>query len=248
MLSLKVQLGSLFFFLLMQFSAISQYEKMKFGKVTDADLQMSTYEQDEEAPAVILGDRGELRFDNLGDRLGYRFSRHRRIKILSERGKDHADMYFPYYTRGASKDNISIKVQVISPDGEKVSVDKENIFTEEVNKYWNRKKVAVPNVQIGSIIDYKIEMSSAGYFVLPQWYFQEDIPIRWSEYIVHIPEWYHYVRLVQGRNLEKDKQNQNTHRFTFGSSGSVNALVTTYEMGAENVPALEEEAYVTTIG
>jgi hypothetical protein len=33
----------------------------------------------------------------------------------------------------------------------------------KVNKYWNQKKITLPNVKVGSIIEYKYTISSSRY-------------------------------------------------------------------------------------
>jgi hypothetical protein len=56
---------------------------MKWGEVPRADLEMKKFPDDSNAAAVILGDFGEIYFDGFFEMV---FTRHRRIKILSEAG------------------------------------------------------------------------------------------------------------------------------------------------------------------
>ena len=54
-------------------------QEMKWGEVPRADLEMSSFEADTNATALILGDMGEVEFR---DDFVLSFRRHRRIKIL----------------------------------------------------------------------------------------------------------------------------------------------------------------------
>ena len=53
---------TLFFFFIFPFTLFAQ-KKMKFGKIPSEDLQMTVYEQDTSAAAVVLGEIGNLYFE-----------------------------------------------------------------------------------------------------------------------------------------------------------------------------------------
>ena len=43
---------------------------------------------------------------------------------------------------------------------EKTKLGSDSEFIEKINKFWSRKKIAMPNVKEGSIIEFKFEISS----------------------------------------------------------------------------------------
>ena len=233
------------------FTVFSQGPTMKFGKVPEVDLKMTTYDLDTTAAAVVLGDYGNLEFFFADDDVTYRFARHTRIKILKRSGFDKGDISILYYSKNGLEKVKGVKVKVFAPDGTVSELAKTDVFDEEVNEYWSRKRFTCPNLQVGSVIDYEFDTESKSIFQLPTWYFQCDIPIRWSELRMEIPEWYDYVLINQGRSLdifEKGKGKGNYYvSSNFGGSGRMEVKTNLTRMAMKDVPALKEEAYITTM-
>ena len=228
-----------------------QKEPMKFGKVPQEDLDMKVYEPDTSAAAVVLGDFGQVAFQFKENDVLYRFSRHKRIKILKRSGFDQGDIIIPFYSKGKMEDIRGLKVSVITPDGAETDVSKGEIFEEKVNEYWSRKRFSCPNLTEGAIIDYRYDIISTAIFQLPDWYFQEDIPVRWSELRLEIPEWYDYVFISQGRPVDIKEQDTGAENFYvqggFGNSGAVSAKIAKARFVMKDVPALKAESFITTM-
>ncbi len=126
------------------------------------------------------------------------------------------------------------------------------------------KKFALPNLQEGCIIEYKYTEKAKSITFLPYWYFQSDIPTRFSEFRTSIPEWYTYLsfnqRLVPNvETTEAIETLKIPHTKYKGRSGNSN-LPQTYMSGGstkvnhiknryflENIPALKRERFVTTM-
>lgn len=234
-------------------AVFAQKPPIKWGDIPREDLEMTVYEADSSADAVVLADFGEVVFDFATNDGGYKFTRHRRIKILKRPAFDRADVALPFYSYKNSEGFGKIRAQIFSPDGRKETLRNRDIFEEEVSEYWSQMKFSLPNVQEGSVIEYEYELKAEGLFELPEWYFQEDIPVRWSEYRVHIPQWFHYVTLRQGRQPDIVESNTSQEQIFFrasgarGSSGTVSAQVTHHRFVMKDVPAMKEEAYITTM-
>src|SRR4030095_4912114 len=64
-----------------------------FGKVEKADLEMKECDFDKNAEAMVLFEKGQFNF--IVDRID--LEQHVRIKILSDKGKDRADIHLRYY-------------------------------------------------------------------------------------------------------------------------------------------------------
>ena len=65
----------------------------------------------------------------------------------------------------------------------KSSFDASNTYDEKKNEYWNIKKFAIPNVKVGSVIEYKYKINSQNKFNFRDWEFQWKIPVVYSEYV-----------------------------------------------------------------
>ena len=58
-------------------------------------------------------------------------------------------------------------------------------------------KFAFPGVKEGVIIECKIIIVSDFYLKLRDWTFQRDIPVRYSDYRTHIPQFFFYSSNVK---------------------------------------------------
>jgi hypothetical protein len=150
-----------------------QAPKVKFGKPDAEELKMTVYDKDTGAVAVILYDNGEFSLDN------FNFTRHTKIKILKKEGYQWANNSF------TSRSNYIVKGFTHNlENGQIVStkLDKEQIFPEQYATGRFNVKFTMPNVKVGSVIEFRIT-----YPGLPgTWNFQLPIPVIWSE--LYIPE------------------------------------------------------------
>lgn len=192
-----------FMFLTSMHMAIAQPEGVKFGKIPKEELQMSSYESDPEAVAVVLYDVGSTHF-NFNKESGFQtiYERETRIKILRKEGYEFANVSIPFYVSSRGDEVVSgIKASTYNLENGKedeIKMEKKAIFEEQINKHWKLMKFTLPNVREGSVIEYKYQITSDFVFSPPKWEFQWDIPVVWSEYSFSSPEYYRYVQLGQG--------------------------------------------------
>jgi hypothetical protein len=219
---------------------------IKWGEIPSEDLRMTEYPADPEAEAVVLCDFGHLSFDfSRGRYVTFELLHHRRVKVLDRQGFSEGDISIPFYSKNNFERIMNLKVQVFSPDGEKTELGRKDFYEEEINDYYSVIRFAIPKLEEGSVIEYKYTLISEDIFELDSWYFQEDIPVRWSELQLEIPEWYRYVFLMQG-NLDINDKSSESSRIGV-SGGVVNVHVDKYRMVMADVPAMREEAFITTM-
>lgn len=161
----------IFMFCLFSTTVFADQPPIKFGKIEMEDLLMTTYEPDTSAPAVILCDYG---FWSLQD---YKFRKTVRIKILKPEGLSYGNYVYP------SEEGTTIRgVTYNLENGEivKEKVKGESIFKERIYEDYYNWRIAMPNVKVGSVIDIEIT-----FWGIPSiWYFQKDIPVKYSELII----------------------------------------------------------------
>jgi Domain of Unknown Function with PDB structure (DUF3858) len=165
--------------------SFSQKAPIKYGKVSMEELQMTVYEPDTSASAVVLCDYGFFSGTT------YDFTRVIRYKILKKEGLDIANRVFP----GTEKGDIrGVTFNLV--DG-KIVEDKlknESIFRERISEDDYRIRVAMPNVKVGSVFDV-----TYSYFLLPDvWYFQQKIPVKWSELVIEPITYVTYNKNLSG--------------------------------------------------
>jgi hypothetical protein len=247
----------------------AQKSFMKFGSIPDMDIEMSRYSPDTSAHAVILGDFGHAKFMYVADK-GWviNYERHVRIKIFDKQGFDWADFEVLLY-QGKSGRNVnitSIKAFTINmEDGKpvKYKLERSAIFTEKVDKNYNKAKFTMPNVKENSILEVNYSIEDPYLFTLFPWVFQYTIPVRESEYHVYIPEYFYYKNWINGYVFIQKESEKRIENYQFikpstiqaglnsggrQSGGIVNfeADVTHWTYHVKNVPAFVHEPYITT--
>ncbi len=230
----RKSLLTLVFILSLGTTVFSQNEAEKWGKISAADLAMTVYPEDSTAAAVILQDVGQVELRALGKYL-VNFKQHRRIKVFDVKAFTEGNLLIPYYSIDGLEKIVDLDVQLILPNGEKQKVKSDNVFTEKLSKYRSAKKVFIPNLQKGCIIEYRFELSTETVQVLHDWYFQDDLPVRWSEVTVHIPPFFNYMLLTNIPRTFEVQETKNVAEYTS----------TRYGLG--HLPAIRKEPFITTL-
>lgn len=226
-------------------NAQQTYKLEKWGKVAEADLQLTHCSFDSGASSMILQDVGSLELTYTRDGWRVLFNHRRRIKIFDESALDQGNLRIYYRADRDIEKFKDLDIQLILPTGEVQKVKSDNVFTEKINKYVSAKKIFIPNLQKGSIVEYRYELESAYIVTLYEtWYFQQEIPVRWSQLTTTIPQYFSYVYLMQAPrkfDLNENHQESVTSAFTtpYGAS------ITTF--GLSHLPAVKEEPYITTL-
>jgi len=225
--------------------------EFKFGKIAPTEFEVKASGQDSSASAIKLFDVGNCYFE-IGPSSGgfvYVFERHIRYKILNKNGYDLANFKVELYksSNSAKEDlNYMDAATYNMVDGKMVTskLNKDAKFTEEFNKNYVIKKFALPNVKEGSIIEFKYKIKSDFIFTLRGWRFQSSVPTLWSEYNVRIPEYLTYKTNMTGYYQVNHPLHQNVSA-SYVTGVNSNAVYDKY--CAENIPALKDEPYVTTM-
>lgn len=183
--------------------AESQTDDSKFGIPIRDELQMKTWPGDSIAEAGVISDKGVSRFfvnNNNGCDIYY--TRTTKIKILKDAGIKYANIEIPLYFNSNSLekvDNIKGVVHTFENGVLQTShLNIEQVYEEKTNSNWKVKKFALPNVKVGSVIEYTYRVISPFKFNLPDWEFQWEIPVKLSSYTVGIIPFYEYMFLFQG--------------------------------------------------
>ncbi|WP_181163655.1 DUF3857 domain-containing protein [Pontibacter mangrovi] len=206
-----------------------------------ADLTMSAYAPDTSAAAVILSDHGSLEYVQ-DYYAAFVFKRHVRIKILKKAGYEWANVDIPYVKAGGAGEQVTdIKASTYNLVNGQITED--NIKDKEIydgrhSAFVYLKKLAMPNVRVGSVIEYSYTIDSRYIHNLKEWSFQSSIPIVWSEYRVKMPERYAFKMVKQGNQpLYTPEDLGLKHNFRKEGNRWI----------AKDVPALHLESYITTL-
>lgn len=240
-----------FFFLVflsaITFAASGQEHGFPYGQVSIEQLAATGYARDSSANAVVLREFGDAWVSSDADK-GLIFEHHYLIKILKTEGLGKANISIPL-RKGDTKQQrlLSIKASAYNIQNNKIEetqANTKNIFTEKTNKYWDEKKITIPNVRVGSIIEVYYTLDDPFFFYnFHTWEFQSDIPKVYSEYWATIPG--NYIYNITWRGFQKFSKNESELiRECYSPSGQ-KADCGRYKMAMENIPAFKEEGYMT---
>lgn len=248
--------------------SISQELDIKFGKVDKSDLEMTIYDADSSASAVVLYDYGHsyFNFDKQDYNLQLTFETHVRIKILKKDGLSKGTFVINLYENGKNEEKITrAKGYTFNLEKGKIAKSKlknSNRFVEEIDSRNQKVTYTFPDVKVGSVIDFTYTKTSDFDYNLESWFFQSDIPVVWSEYIVEIPEYYNYNKNTKGyipSFIYDVSSNNKTHNIssknrssnggwsgtqTSYSNQTLSYIETSYRIVYKDVPAFKNENYI----
>lgn len=222
--------------------ANAQKSPITFGEIPLDDLKMTTYLSDTSASAVILADYGEAYLTINSNYATMHFERHVRIKILKKEGLSWADAEILLYNGGSSEERVTkSKATTYTLENGRVvktEMDKEGVFKEKFNKRFNVQKFTMPNVKEGSVIEYSYTILSPYVYNFPNWQFQYNIPVRWSEYWAKLPDFFTFEKYMQGYISPTKYEVKKESASGYTISG--------HHWIIQDVPAFKEEPFITT--
>lgn len=248
------------------FLNISVAQKYKFGKISKEELLQREHPTDPTANAAVLYREIKTEFQYTQDTGWFMVTDYfERLKIYNKEGFERANATIDLY-RGESEDKLlGLKAYTyyLNEDGkiEEVKLKNDGIFKEETTKYLSQTKITMPDVREGCVIEYKYTINSPFIFNIDEFRFQETIPVEKVLVQFKTPEYFVYKTHQRGwvpfkinsesreRGISFRQVEQMDPR-TFGKSipetttREVKFKEDIYSVELENVPALQEEAFV----
>ncbi len=242
-------------------------QKIELGKVTISELEEKQHPIEPEAPAAILFEKGKVTFEYSQSEGSFDMitTVQVKIKIYKKEGYEWANKAVRYYIPSNMRENVSfddaVTYNLVAGKIEKTKLKSDGEFDEKINKYWSQKKIAMPNVKEGSIIEYEYTIKSPNIVALKDWSFQTSIPVNHSEFKTYIPEYFVYKPTQKGFIFPKTSVEKKTSTITLNNKERSQGRVTTTTFSADkidyeetqttylcqNLPSMKDEAYVNNI-
>lgn len=242
----------------------SMAQNFKLGKVSLNEVQNNVYKKDTSASAVILHKSRRTYFNHEHPEGWVIVTEiHERIKILKKEGLDYGTKEISLYKSGSNKERVnSIKAYTYNEEGGKLKSEKlkkNGIFKNEVSDYWNETSFTMPNVKVGSVVEWMYRVTSP-FWKIDDLIIQADIPTAHYLGKVERLSYFNFQRIAKGgfnvvpkeykepRNLNiqyEQSTNSALTQATKSSTIQTNEFVTEYEL--RDIPALKEEPYVDNI-
>jgi len=185
------------------FAALPLSVHAQFTNPTPEELKMTSIPEVPGAPAVYLYK------EDITEDYNHMHSYYFRIKVLTEAGKKYGNVSVPFYTAFVANDAkfssnpragdrasvivADIEARTVHADGTVVNmtaapvdqlVAKEGDTAHRDNVTRYMKVFALPDVQVGSIIEYRYKLRWEDYQVhSPEWYIQSDLFTRKAHYV-----------------------------------------------------------------
>lgn len=228
-------------FYLFSISSLCSQMPDTFGKITDFEKNLVSYEKDSEAHAIYLYERGDNYFKVINRSIRLIKEYHAKIKILDEEGFDIGTIEIPLYHNNNRAEKITKIKAVTHNDGTQFNVLPSEMFTEEYSERWRIKKFTFPNLQKGSILEYSYTIVTPYVYKFEGWNFQSTVPKLYSEFNAKIPGNWVYNRALIG-SLALDVNDSHIIKGCFHIDGypkSADCEVLKYTM--KDIPAFKEE-------
>lgn len=211
-----------------------QAQNFKIEKITEADFKELKYEKDTTANAVVEYRIGNSYFEQAGSNYQLVTITKTRIRILKKEGFDYATIKTPLYREGNSREMVSVSnaktYNLVNGQVERMRLSSSGEFFENVEGNHYLHTFTMPNVKEGSIIEFTTKLTSPYFTFIPEWKFQYDIPVVYSEYSVRIPEFLFFYKYIKGAH--------NVVQSTISDK---------YFYRAFDIQALKDEGYVNNV-
>lgn len=242
-------------------------QEFKLGKVSITELEEKEHPKDPSASAAILFKKGVVTFEySEMDGFVVTTTVQTRIKIYKKEGYGFANQKMAYQLEKSLNEKVNFSeaytYNLVGGKIEKTKLKSDGEFTENINKYWGRKKITMPNVKVGSVLEFESTVRTNIKGSLRDWYFQSSIPVNYSEFTTNIPEYYRYKTNQKGAvviktNVLKVPKNiilNNKERVSIGltnktdfSQEKINFFEIKSTYSAMDLAAMKEEVYVNNI-
>lgn len=223
---------------------------LKWGSPTNQELQLTVYQDDKDADAIVLFHQTDVYYDFvLGDIKVY-YDIKTRLKVLKPEGKCVADKKIVFQeseTNRTTKEIVTgLKATAYNLENGKLvktKMERSMINEERIDKNQKQLKFSVPQVKVGTVIEYEYRIQSDYYYNIRDWYAQSNIPVLYTCYKLSIPEWFNFNLEETGSCQMEKKEDHTPITLHFGgATESISCINRTFT--AHNLPALKNDDFL----
>lgn len=178
-----------------------QHQFLTKPKIEVEDLKYTKSAIDEKAPAEVIFRQIHYQVETNGT-LNIKLLD--RVKIFDKaRAGNYLDKEISVYEYegGRNESLTSLRAYTYNLEGENIQqakVERDSKFRSKEDKRYNITKFTFPEIKNGSVIEYSYHIISPNPFEIPKFTIEEDIPVRYVEYIFDAPKSFGYNINYQG--------------------------------------------------
>ncbi len=229
------------------FFIYAQKDVPAFGKIEKSDLLLTQCEFDKDAEAYNLLTYGNVNYVFLGENFKIETERRVRIKILKEKGLERANIKIRFIERNKYEDikNVAGYTYNLDASGNvvKTKLEKSAIYTKKLTKHLSEVSFSMPDVKVGSVIEFKYIDLKNSIANVDDWDFQDDIPTRISVYNIKIPSIFKFrTQLSLRQPIDEKSDEVNENAMYRGKVLSYKSIEKTFTV--KNIPSLPDEPFM----
>jgi hypothetical protein len=184
-------------------SVFAQKDPIKWKELSKEEIELKSYNENPDFPAVILYDYGQMYFDTNpnGEHLFLIRKRHVRIKILNEEGLKYAKQTFSFHDMHCEQffGELSYSLKAVTHNfdksGEETIIKLKNKAV-KIRDTLNCTKIAefeFPDAKVGSILEFILLTPTLTMLKPEPWYFENELPVIYSEFRAAVPNNFKYI-------------------------------------------------------
>ena len=236
------------------FSAEALDVNKKFGKPTDEEMNMTVYAPDPDAEAVKLYSGTDVSFDFTTQDLVVVYRVKERIKVLKPEGTSAADVVIIFFDpRLGTVGDRTISDHISNVRGSAYNLEDGKVVRskltgdlktkERIDDNYCQVKFSIPNVKVGTVIEYEFQRQSPHISTISDWYAQSSRPVFFTEYNITIPEWFDFSTEQRGRaSITNTRKDDSFKTVVGGDLLSCNAV--TYHFEGRELPSIKDDEYI----
>ncbi len=239
---------ALIFLVFNLYFSYSQSDRIdEFGKPSQKEFDLKSYEAEPDATGLILYESGKYYAIPIVKRTSVRLVKeiHRKIKVFDAKKFDYATVEIPYYEGNEYYGEEIKDYKAVTHNGAVQNfVPNSSFYKTHKPGVGNVLTFTFPNVQNGSILEYSYTIVSPYFYDLDGWEFQHELPTLYSKFQTELPPHFRYNRILYGdKKLAIEKAVVIKDAFKLPSNnGHIDTELDTYVM--IDVPSFREESYM----
>jgi len=226
--------------------AIPQAE---FGMIPDSLYRMQLYGPDPSAPYFYAYKEVEISFEEDEKSIVAILDYHVRIKVFDADAREASIIAIPYYFENEIESVEQIRGRTYRPDRTYTLLDESAVRTINLNARYNVKEFTMPDVGDGSVIEYGYRVRRRYIEELPDFYLSHQAPTAVAKATIRYPRYLRYdvVPTDFSGDVRHIEQRIDTSRVPKVFSIPQPEPLVLQHWIARDIPAVEEEAFISSI-
>lgn len=242
---------ALLIFVSLPFTGIAQSETdASFESIPDSLFEESQYPANPDAPFIYSLKKLDVSFEETEQSIVAVLKYHVRVKIFDASVQEAAVVGIPYYFENNIERVQNIQGITWQSPGKKIPLSPDQVRTININSRYNVKEFTMPAVTDGSVIEYTYTIRRRYLEELPDFNLAHRVPTRRAEVSITYPRYLRYKAVVE--NYPGPVAHFQSQFIPDGDVPKIYVFpqpdpVITETWRVYDIPAIQEEAYITSL-